>query len=110
MRDLSFMNNGRHFNKLAPAEAERLALLLEEMGEAQQVIGKILRHGYASFNPNDPGQGTNRTMLERELGDVLAAIDLMTPFADLNSDNIQRARRDKHDHVHRYLHHQEPRK
>ena len=34
------------FNKLSAAEAERLALLLEELGEAQQAIGKILRHGY----------------------------------------------------------------
>lgn len=34
------------FNDLSNAELERLALLLEELGEAQQVIGKILRHGY----------------------------------------------------------------
>jgi hypothetical protein len=37
-----------NFNGLAPAETERLALLLEELGEAQQAIGKILRHGYES--------------------------------------------------------------
>ena len=45
----------KHFNQLTPAEAERLALLLEELGEAQQAIGKILRHGYASTHPANPG-------------------------------------------------------
>lgn len=35
-------------NKLNDAQSERLALLLEELGEAQQAIGKILRHGYQS--------------------------------------------------------------
>ena len=34
------------FNELSPAEVERLAILAEEMGEAIQVIGKVLRHGY----------------------------------------------------------------
>ncbi len=32
-----------HFNELTPAEAERLAYLAEECGEAIQIIGKILR-------------------------------------------------------------------
>jgi hypothetical protein len=32
-------------NELSDAEVERLAILAEEMGEAQQCIGKILRHG-----------------------------------------------------------------
>ena len=32
------------FNKLSDAETERLAILAEEMGEAQQAIGKIIRH------------------------------------------------------------------
>ena len=33
------------FNGLTPAEAERLALLMEECGEVVQIIGKVLRHG-----------------------------------------------------------------
>jgi hypothetical protein len=63
-----------HFNGLSPAEAERLALLLEELGEAQQVIGKILRHGYESHHPENPDD-SNRALLEGELGDVMAAIE-----------------------------------
>ena len=34
-----------NFNRLSPAEYERLAILAEEMGEAQQALGKIMRHG-----------------------------------------------------------------
>lgn len=48
-----------HFNGLTPAEAERLALLLEELGEAQQAIGKILRQcSTSSTNRECPGKGT----------------------------------------------------
>ena len=39
-------------NGLNDAEAERLAILLEEFGEAQQAVGKILRHGYESYDPS----------------------------------------------------------
>lgn len=56
----------KHFNKLTPAETERLAILAEECGETIQVIGKILRHGYESFHPKDYAT-TNRTLLENEL-------------------------------------------
>lgn len=60
-----------HFNKLSPAQAERLAMLAEECGEVIQVIGKILRHGYDSYHPADPTV-TNRVLLGRELTDLYA--------------------------------------
>lgn len=63
------------FNCLTDAEAERLAMLAEECGETIQIIGKILRHGYESFDPNDGGKTTNRHLLQAELDD-LAAIRL----------------------------------
>lgn len=65
------------FNKLTPPELERLAYLSEELGEVQQAIGKILRHGYNSFDPTNPNHKGNRTDLERELNDVVKAIALM---------------------------------
>lgn len=97
-----------HFNGLTPAEAERLALLLEEMGEAQQAIGKILRHGYASKNPHDPNGVTNRESLERELGDVRVAIDLLIDGGDIDGDEISLRYYKKQKTVRPYLHHQEP--
>ena len=95
-----------HFNDLTPAEAERLALLLEEMGEAQQIIGKILRHGYESTHPD--GGLTNRSLLSKEMGDVEAALNMMIEANDLNGTDIARFRSDKRHNVRKYLHHQEP--
>ena len=91
-----------HFNQLTPAEAERLAVLAEEMGEAIQAIGKVLRHGYESTHPY--GGPTNRTTLEREIGDVLYVIDRMVVH-DLSAINIDDAKISKAHRVKKYLHH-----
>ena len=60
-----------HFNGLTPAQAERLAMLAEECGEVIQIIGKILRHGYANYHPDRP-HITNKQLLQRELTDLFA--------------------------------------
>lgn len=60
-----------HFNKLTPAQSERLAMLAEECGEVIQIVGKILRHGYDNFHPDRPSV-TNRELLGRELTDLYA--------------------------------------
>jgi NTP pyrophosphatase (non-canonical NTP hydrolase) len=94
-----------NFNRLTPAEAERLALLLEELGEAQQAIGKILRHGYDGKNPNSPSSETNRWQLQVELGDVQAAIKLMAQENDISENEIGDHAKDKLLRIGRYLHH-----
>jgi hypothetical protein len=98
---------------LTHGEYERLALLLEEMGEAQQCIGKILRHGYESCDPTLPkdAQITNRQDLERELGHIKVAVDLLTSQrmnggCDLNARNIDASMQEKIKRIGRYLHHQ----
>lgn len=68
------------------AELERLAIAMEEMGEAVQAMGKILRHGFESKWLE--GQ-TNREQLEIELGDVLYSINLLIQKGDVNSIVIQ---------------------
>lgn len=95
-----------HFNELTPAQAERLALLLEEMGEAQQAIGKILRHGYDSCHPDDLNGPTNRHLLEKELGDVIAAISMMYEAEDIDESELVTHRIEKMKTVQKYLHHQ----
>jgi hypothetical protein len=99
---------------LTHGEYERLALLLEEMGEAQQCIGKILRHGYESYDPTLPKdmQITNREDLERELGHVKVAVNLLTNHRmngghDLNAGNIDVSAQEKIKRIGKYLHHQE---
>lgn len=96
-----------HFNKLSPAEAERLALLMEECSEVQQVIGKILRHGYASHHPKDrkARPTTNRQYLEKELGDVMAAMGLCLKAGDVNSEKVDGFCNGKLANVKQYLHH-----
>ena len=96
-----------HFNKLTPAEAERIALLAEECGEVIQVIGKILRHGKESYHPEDSTHTTNREHLQRELGDVLAAISLLQDSHDLDPIMVDFWRDTKINKVKQYLHHQD---
>lgn len=103
MSDPSFTNG------LTAAEAERLALLLEELGEAQQVIGKVLRHGYESVNPLYPESDTNRARLENELGDVLVAIDFLLDYGDIEQWRLDDRKRVKHHRIWDWLHHQDPR-
>lgn len=93
-----------HFNGLTPAQAERLALLLEEMGEAQQIIGKILRHGYESNRPD--GWKTNRELLEKELGDVRHSMIRLCESGDLSKDKIHKHAESKRLTVAMWLHHQ----
>ncbi len=99
---------GAQFNKLTAAQHERLAFLLEEMAEASHVIGKILRHGYASQDPT-AGDGivpTNREMLEHELGHVVHAIDRMKLHTDVAHAAIEASKKRKADTVGQWFHHQ----
>lgn len=97
-----------HFNRLTPAQAERLAILAEEAGEVVQAVGKILRHGYGSHHP-DNAAVDNRDHLEHELGDLTAVIHDMVERGDLSLKPIERQREDKLRRLKvgvLYLHHQ----
>lgn len=96
----------RPFNELTPAEAERLAVMLEEAGEIQQAIGKILRHGYESCNPNQKAGPTNRETLEREIGDFQAVMHRMIVAHDIEEERIEERMRKKLKSSQQYLHHQ----
>lgn len=102
----------QYFNQLTPAQLERLALLGEELAEAGQVIGKIIRHGYESGNPdklvNQGAAGivyTNRMELQKEIGDVLAAMQILINCGDLSNQKISAAKMNKLERVSQYLHH-----
>ena len=94
------------FNELTDAEAERLALLLEELGEAQQAVGKVLRHGYESTSPFDATNTSNRQALERELGDVRHAMIRLCNAGDVRKQAIHDRAEVKAASVLQYLHHQ----
>lgn len=85
------------FNRLTPGQVERLSICAEEMGEAIQAIGKVLRHGYKRRHPFTPGGPSNRENLEVELGHVEAAIELLVTFDPVRRDEIREAMESKTD-------------
>lgn len=89
---------------LTPAETERIAKYTEELGESNQVIGKILLHGWTPFAEGI--QYNNREDLEREVGDVLAAIELMIAGGDIRKDVIIERCMEKKKTITRYMEHQ----
>jgi hypothetical protein len=90
---------------LSPAEHERLSMLLEELGEAQQIIGKILRHGYESVDPTRRDAPTNRRMLQKEIGDVRAVLEMMFAADDIDRSAVADRIRPKLQQLQRYGHH-----
>jgi NTP pyrophosphatase (non-canonical NTP hydrolase) len=96
------------FNRLELAEAESLTLIAEEAGEIVQAVGKILRHGLYTHDPADDSGNDNSDDLEKEIGDLLAAVDIA--IFNIGSTVISRraietARRRKLKSISKYLHH-----
>lgn len=96
-----------NYNKLTEAQTERLAILMEECGEVIQICGKILRHGYESYNPYDNTKTPNRKLLEKEIGDIVWITEFMTTNNDINATNVIYAENQKDINIKQYLHHQE---
>jgi hypothetical protein len=71
-------------NKLTPDELERLTLLAKEMNKTIHVIGKIMNDGYSSSISDNSYPTSNRELLEEELGNVFAAIELMNNKNDIS--------------------------
>ena len=94
-----------NYNNLTSGETERLAILAEECSGVIQIIGKILRHGYRSSNPNDSRNVNNRRLLEIELGHVDAMKELMIVKDDVIKSFITSSCMDKHRIWPKYLHH-----
>lgn len=91
--------------KMTEAELERLAILAEEAAEVQQIVMKIIRHGYGSHNPFDETKTPNRELLNKELGDLQYAIQLMIAHHDINSMAISKYKLEKPVKMNKYLHH-----
>lgn len=73
------------FHKLSPAELERLAILAEEASELAAMAMKIVRHGYESYNPDEPDAGSNRLQLMREYEQVVGTWNAMAQAGDVQS-------------------------
>jgi len=95
------------FNQLNPQQEELLELLQEELAESIQAICKVKRHGYESINPSMAEHITNRRELEKELGHVMNALNLLIERESLDMSNILSSQFEKRDTVFQYLHHQD---
>jgi len=63
---------------------QKIGYLVEECGEVMAAVGKSLRWGLDSFNPELPSaeQETNRTWIKRELKDLKRAIRIVEDRLD----------------------------
>lgn len=95
----------KYFNDLTPAQLERLAILGEELAEAAQIVGKILRHGWFSYSPFNP-EVNNRQLLEKELGHVMHSVDRLAKAEEVNLGAVNAHSKVKAESIKRYLHHQ----
>lgn len=95
----------KHFNHLSEAEAERLAMLIEEAGEVITAATKILRHGYERRHPLAGAHHSNREDLEREIGDFVGIYYHLIDQRDLNGDRIIYHCSVKIAKAQRYMHH-----
>jgi len=92
------------YDFLDKAELERFAILSEESAEVQQIIGKIIRHGTASYNPFDEKKTPNIRLLEKEIGDFMFAVDLLVSYYNLNMNYIEECRKAAPEKKQKYLH------
>lgn len=93
----------RFTTALNDEQRELLALLAEEAGEAIQAVGKCLRHGLWSSHP-DYGNVPNTALLEREIGHVCAAIDLLAARHIISAGRMHGHRMEKLGKVKQFLH------
>lgn len=103
------------FPYVTKAQCERLDLLAEELCEVGQAIAKIKRHGFDSYNPYDPNvtsdkdgrmRPDNLDALQKEIGHVMNAVDLLVAFGDLVNLEITMGRIHKRAMFSKFLHHQ----
>ncbi len=64
-----------------------LPKLVEETGELQQVLGKLIAFPEGNLHPD--GKGDLKARLEEEIGHVLAAIEYFTIFNGLDRGAMQ---------------------
>jgi NTP pyrophosphatase (non-canonical NTP hydrolase) len=67
-----------------------LAKLIEEAGEVQQVIGKLMALGGDCDTPHFDGQGPLRERIENELADLSAALIFVAQHNAFDQEKINR--------------------
>lgn len=74
---------------------EIMDILQEECAEVIQEISKIRRFGLDTADYNANMECTHRTSLEKELGDLLAMIDLLVENNIITTESLESAKQAK---------------
>ena len=72
---------------------QNLTILSEECAEVIQVAAKVRRFGIDDYHPKE--QQTNRALLQQELGDILAMIDILKANGILTDIGLEDAKKRK---------------
>lgn len=89
---------------LTAAEIERLAILAEQCGEVAQAIAKVMVHGW-KVQSGDFGI-SYRVGLERKIGAVRAAVNMMLDAGDVRLAELQAWQRNKRERLAKWAKHQ----
>jgi|SRR4051812_38532072 len=89
------------FGGIGQDDLPGLAKMVEENGEALQIIGKINQIGHDGFHWDGKKQ-TLRERLEDELADQMAAISFYCEVNELDMDKIDKRIKKKHKRFHRW--------
>lgn len=93
-----------HFAALTPVEHEMLACASEESGEIVMIVGKAMRHGIDSCHPA-PGSEPNRKEIAREIGQLVAVMQIMCDVGVIRMKDVEAGRLEKFAKIGKYLHH-----
>lgn len=93
-----------HFAALTAVEHEMISCASEEAAEIGMIIGKALRHGIDSCHP-EPGSKPNRFEIAREIGQLIAVMQIMCDVGVVHMNDVEAGRLEKWDKIGKYLHH-----
>lgn len=89
---------------LTAGEIERLAVLAQECGEVARAVGKVLQVGWKGSSGGIP----IRIGLERGMGEMRAAVDMMLSAGDVRHGDVSHWHRSKRDMGSKGMQHQLP--
>lgn len=89
----------RHFNNLTPAEAERLANVIECLAEVSGTAAIILHHGWEWALDT-------RDFMQKHMGKALAAMTILCEAGDVSKEAIMEKKRDYLATINKIMHHQ----
>ena len=70
----------------------KIVKLSEECGEVVQICSKYILHGSDSFDSTDTLKTTNKELLSKEIGDILAVVDILKDDGLIDIDTMIKQR------------------